>query len=343
MVELRHLPAANYPERFFEVELRKVTRLRGDLLLNDDAVRAYLAQVAPVPFAADVTNGVRIATFLRDRGLPEPIQLRLEGNEAPITRPLRDVITFSEKVQDPISEVEFVELLGQDGEVDAYGWIADLQYLGAVPRSAGFGGIRLRSGNIQVGSEHILSPLFVEPRFAGWVLGELHVVSHRIVPNGRRDEFEASVHYAHLQDEICILTKRLTQSIRERSISRNRVRRIQEHLGHADQWLAEAKARVLPVMIRNKIRELVTTDLANAKKHLAKLPEGHAVEAALSQRIKSAESLERRVLKGVAKIGRPSAQDKAIDAAVSAILEHATSPALGLSLSKKVLEAFDVE
>ncbi|EQD46693.1 hypothetical protein B1A_14512, partial [mine drainage metagenome] len=134
VVDVRKLPGEGYPNRFFEVELRKVTRLRGDLLLNDDSIRAYLAQVAPVPFHPDFRFGPQIAAFLRDRGVREPVDVRLAGDEEPIYHRVRDVIAFSEKHVDMVHSVELFEFLGQEGDVEAFGWILEHGYFGAVPR-----------------------------------------------------------------------------------------------------------------------------------------------------------------------------------------------------------------
>ncbi|MBK7686467.1 MAG: hypothetical protein IPJ25_11055 [Rhodocyclaceae bacterium] len=49
--------AADKSERFFEVEMRKVARLRNDLLMNEQLIRLYLAQVAPVSFHPDFAHG----------------------------------------------------------------------------------------------------------------------------------------------------------------------------------------------------------------------------------------------------------------------------------------------
>src|SRR5262249_51619944 len=42
--------APSFPPRFFEVELRRVVRIKNDVLLNSDTVAAYLSHIAPVPF-----------------------------------------------------------------------------------------------------------------------------------------------------------------------------------------------------------------------------------------------------------------------------------------------------
>ena len=50
-VQVRRTDGKNWPRHFFEVELRGVSRLRNDWLLNPAVIEEYLSQVAPLPFA----------------------------------------------------------------------------------------------------------------------------------------------------------------------------------------------------------------------------------------------------------------------------------------------------
>lgn len=340
-VETRKLPVEGLPSRFFEVELRKVTRLRGDLLLNDDDVRSYLSQVAPVPFHPEFSLGEKIASHLRERGIREAVNVRLTGEAEPIYHRARDRIEFGEKHTDVIQAVEFLEFLGQDGEVEAFGWVLDHAYLGAVPRRLGLAGVRLRTGNIQVGDERILAHLYAEPRFASWAIGDIHIESKAVLPNARRDEFEASVAYAHLQDELTIFLKRISQTIRDRSLVRNHVRKAQAALTLADQWLDQVKGKDVPYAVLQRIRAIVEQRIGEAQLHLNKVA-GESTEAAqLRHRIGTVAGRRTKLLKDDDPVrGRRSAQDKAIDIAITVILEHAVTPTAGLTMSRRVLNAF---
>jgi len=44
-------------------------------------------------------------------------------------------------------------------------------------------------GNIQLGDAHLLDFCYREPRFNGYVIGEVHVDCHDLIPNSRRDDF----------------------------------------------------------------------------------------------------------------------------------------------------------
>lgn len=341
-IEVRKLPAEGQPTRFFEVELRKVARLRGDLLLNDDNVRSYLSQVAPVPFHPEFSLGAKIAAHLREQGIREPIQIRLAGDAEPIYHRARDHIEFGEKHKDAIQSVEFLEFLGQDGEVEAFGWILDHAYLGAVPRRLGLGGIRLRTGNIQVGDQQILAHLYPEPRFASWAIGDIHIESKAVLPNARRDEFEASVAYAYLQDEFTIFLKRIAQTIRDRSLVRNRIRKAHAALALADQWLDQVKGKDVPHAVLQRIRVIVEQRIGEAQQHLDKVASESAEAAQLRHRIGTTAGRRTKLLKDEDPArGRRSAQDKAIDVAIAVILEHAATPTAGLTMSRRVLSAFE--
>lgn len=340
-VEIRKLPAEGQPPRFFEVEMCKVARLRGDLLLNEDYVRSYLSQVAPVPFHPEFSLGDKIASHLRERGIREPILVRLAGDEEPIYHRARDHIEFGEKHKDVVQSVEFLEFLGQDGDVEAFGWVLDHAYLGAVPRRLGLGGIRLRTGNIQVGDEHILAHLYPEPRFASWSIGDIHIESKAVLPNARRDEFEASVAYAYLQDEFTIFLKRIAQTIRDRSLVRNRIRKAQAALAFADQWLDQVKDKDVPHAVLQRIRTIVEERIGEAQQHLDKVASESAEAAQLRHRIGTTAGRRTKLLKDEdPSRGRRSAQDKAIDVAIAVILEHAATPTAGLAMSRRVLSAF---
>jgi hypothetical protein len=52
--------------------------------------------------------------------------------------------------------------------------------------------IRLRKCNIQIGFEDFLDRYFPEPRSNGYMIGEIHLVSDRILPNGDRNGLDVS-------------------------------------------------------------------------------------------------------------------------------------------------------
>jgi molecular chaperone HtpG len=66
--------------------------------------------------------------------------------------------------------------------------------------------------------------LFTEVRFNSWVVGELHVLDDRILPNGRRDHFEQNTHFNNLLGQLRPITQDLSRRCRQSSIRRNVLR-----------------------------------------------------------------------------------------------------------------------
>ena len=57
-------------------------------------------------------------------------------------------------------------------------------------------------------------------RFNAWSVGELHIIDPRIVPNGRRDHFEQSVHFHNLLTHLTPVAREITRRCRTSSIQR---------------------------------------------------------------------------------------------------------------------------
>lgn len=222
VVDVRVVPAGEEPPRFFEVEIGRIVRQRGDRLLDPTAVEAYIAQVAPVPFSSQFRHGRAIADALRAAGPLGEFYVTIDGGE-PITRPHRDVIPLGAS-ETEIRDLAVVELPGLDGGLAAVGWFAHHDYKGAIPATALVKGVRVRMGNIQIGDQSILEQIFPENRFNSWTIGEVHILDRRIVPNGRRDEFEANAHYANLVNQLSPVGRDVARRCRTSSTLRSKLR-----------------------------------------------------------------------------------------------------------------------
>lgn len=222
VVDVRVLPAGDEALRFFEVEIGRIVRQRGDRLLDQAAVEAYLAQIAPVPFSSEFRHGPAIVEALRAAGPLGELVVTVDGGE-PITRPHRDTIPLGASDTE-IHELTLMELPGMDGGLAAVAWFAHHDYKGAIPAAALVKGVRVRVGNIQVGDHTILEQIFPESRFNSWTVGEVHVLDRRIVPNGRRDEFEANAHYASLVNQLSPVGRDVARRCRTSSTLRSKLR-----------------------------------------------------------------------------------------------------------------------
>jgi molecular chaperone HtpG len=227
-VQVRRRNNKSDPDHFFEVEMRGVSRLRNDWLLNPAVIEEYLAQVAPLPFCPKFKFAGDIAALLKnDAGLTN-IMLKVAGNTSPTFRPHRDSFDTAGGT-DNFQELQSVRIPASDGGTAAIGWVLHHGYKGAVPNST-LKGLRLRSGNIQVGGNSILEDLFTETRFNSWCVGEIHVVDSRIIPNGRRDQYEQNVHYTNLINHLSPVAREISTRCRQSSIRRNALRQFErEH------------------------------------------------------------------------------------------------------------------
>lgn len=330
------LPGAEYPEHFFEVELRKLLRVKNDVLLNEEAVRAFLSQVAPVPFDPDFKLGSKISGFLESNGVRAPVRIMLEDGNGLVYHRARNSFPISPKVNDEFRDVEFFEHRNSDNEVLAFGWTLDHAYAGAVNRRLGLGGVRLRHGNIQVGDEQILTWLFPEARFVQWAVGDIHIAHAKIIPNGRRDDFEHTAQYSQLHEELRELARKITSVIRERSEQRTKLKKVQLALQYAHAWHDEAlRANGVPLAVASA--ERAAYFVAEAMKAMGKLGDtvpgrDHALELAVrmqAETMKWATSNARRI-KDV------NAMQKA---ALLAILRSSVKPEAVMPLAVDVLQA----
>jgi hypothetical protein len=206
-IEKRTLSSTGFPSHFFEVELRNVVRHRDDRLLNTADISRYLSQVAPVPFHPEFRFGEDIHAFLVSNGVNlTPLRIDIVG-EGMVYRPHRNEVSIGTKKL-AITGLEHSTTLDRGGNVAALTWVLHHEYLGTIPRGTLVNGWRLRSGDIQIGSNDILEDLFPETRFNGWMIAETHVLDKKIVPNGRRDNFEQSAHFSDLLTRLSPRTSR---------------------------------------------------------------------------------------------------------------------------------------
>ncbi len=220
VVELRRIPAASFPERFFEVELRGIIRHRNDQLLSVPAISSYLSQVAPVPFREDFPFRDKILRHIDPHLRLGDVQIRIGEGSDPVFRPHSMGMEIGVGVLDPFTDVELLNIDGIDGETACVGWVLHHGYTGALPAACNVRGLRARCGNIQIGDDRMFEELFPEARFNGWSVGEVHVIDPRIIPNGRRDHFEQSVHFDNLLTHLAPVAREITRRCRTSSIQR---------------------------------------------------------------------------------------------------------------------------
>ncbi|MER9337034.1 ATP-binding protein [Mesorhizobium sp. M0213] len=285
---LRKRPIGDFPDRFFEVELRGVVRLRSDKLMNPAAVDEYLGQVAPVPFAPEFSFAAEIRDALAPVVALGELEIHIEGSDRPVFRPHRDILTPTGHPSIHFNQLSVSTISSIDGELAAVVWVLHHNYEGALPNAVGVKGLRLRSGNVQIGENNLLEELFPEMRFNAWAVGEIHVVDRKIVPNGRRDHFEQNAHYHNLTNQLSPIAREIAHLCRTSSIKRNWLREIelqknvveevvdvlsQGAIGPAERARHHAKAEDSFSRIQKALQQkvFVAEDIADQSAHIDSL------------------------------------------------------------------------
>ena len=183
---------------FFAVELFDVSSFSD--LLNIDTVRSYISQVAPLPYKTrKFFYSSDLHRFLSDNGYNVeefPVFVGESASELePIYKPNahRYHADRNKKKNDEILSLRTYQVVIDD-ELYALGWYGICNWLGFLSEQE-ISGIRVRKGNILIGDNRTLNSIFKEPRFNGWTQGELFVVTDRLIPNARRDDFEQNEAY----------------------------------------------------------------------------------------------------------------------------------------------------
>jgi molecular chaperone HtpG len=268
-VQVRRIDGKGWPEHFFEAELRSVPRLRNDCLLNPSLVEEYLSQVAPLPFAPEFRFAEHIAAILKTHVGLTNITLKVGGKSDPTFRPHRDSFEISGG-SDTFQELQTIHIPAADGNgTAAVGWVLHHGYKGAVPKT-NVKGLRLRSGNIQVGTNGILEDLFIESRFNSWCVGEIHVLDARIIPNGRRDHYEQNVHYTNLINQLSPLAREISTRCRQSSIRRNWLRQFERQKDQVKRDLEIMRQGSLSAPERNVFASQVDHVLQKMENALSK-------------------------------------------------------------------------
>lgn len=264
-VEVERIVGGRFPEHFFWVSVEGVHRHAAGALLNRETVRSYISEVCPVPIDKSFPFVTEVGRLFTDIGMPLELTVSLSDDEGPICRPLGHELRLSRHRTDYYRSFEEVRVSALDrSTVAAVGWIAHTSYLGALPAKLGIRGVRVRAGNIQIGGEGVFDHLFDQDRFNRWCVGEIHITDKRIVPNGRRDYFEASPHLRNLENHLAVLFRGIAGRCRLASKNRNALRRLEAAVDDMEHWyrlvssgwLAHDDAMMLAAQVRDRVGQL---------------------------------------------------------------------------------------
>ena len=199
-------------KHFFRVELIDIVGT-NNVLLDVDKVRNYLSFVAPVDYKYSLGfKGLQNKILEHAAKLDFKIasyNILVDGEY--LYKPYKSNFRTTHNGADEIFDIHFRDFY--DGTDDdnkkliAWSWIGLSNFKGVIDQTNGtpdnvMRGIRLRTGNIQIGDEEALKHLFSEARGTNYFIGEVHAVDKNLIPNARRDYLEENPAYKTLEAEI---------------------------------------------------------------------------------------------------------------------------------------------
>lgn len=174
-------------EHFFRIEMIDIVETDKDLL-DEKKVIDYLSFVAPVEY--DSAFGFQKNIHKYAAGLNFHIsEYNINVNGEQLVKPYKTTFKAGGS-NDEIFDLDFQAFTNTAGDLIAWSWVGLSTFKGVINSSENMRGIRLRAGNIQLGDESALQPLFPKgERGTNYFIGEVHAVDKGLIPNGRRDYF----------------------------------------------------------------------------------------------------------------------------------------------------------
>ena len=338
-VRVETLPGDGWPDHFFDVEVTGIARHAAGLVLNKEAVRAYIGEVCPVPISPTFPFKSEIEGVLENDGASFELDVFLNGETEPVTRRFGDEISLQGDRKVRFTECERFEIPALDRSTSAaIGWIAHSSYSGMILQDAGVRGFRARVGNIQIGDEAVFEHLFPEDRFNRWCIGELHIVDSRILPNSRRDYFEPGPHVRNLENQLRAVFRGIASRCRKSSTVRNAERRYLSAMCEVEEAYELAASGYLPLENARSLVEKTLNQIEDIKKGVDILGSDTKID------LENLEFLEKKLINFNRHHGRPTtkgiprSERKTYRKVFQAIAEMSDSPRTAKALIEAVLE-----
>lgn len=183
----------NEESHYFKVKLVEVSNPE---LLDVKNIQDYLSMVAPVPLPPSFLFRKKIYDEIKKENINID-EYYIFINTDILTKGYTTSFYESNqpgKVYDEVFDIEFFKINGHNNEMLAWGWYGVSKFDKQIPASTNISrGLRLRKGNIQIGSENTLVKLHKESRGNFYFIGEIHALHQDLVPNSRRDYFNENI------------------------------------------------------------------------------------------------------------------------------------------------------
>ena len=246
---------------YFKVIMRDISK-ESSSLLNIDDIRGYLSFVSPVPYDSHFMFCNLILDHAKEIGVKiDEYPIYIEDEQ--IFKNYRSKIYRNNKTHDEIKTIDFKEFYDDNDNLLAWMWFGISSLDGQMKIENIQRGVRLRKGNIQIGTSRALHDqgLFPDRRANEYFIGEVHAIHPDLIPNARRDYFNEnitrSVFEASLKKFFIILWKLCNVASDDRSA----YKRIQSYHEAIEDYSEKEKYGFRG----NKERNTLTTELENKK------------------------------------------------------------------------------
>lgn len=191
-------------KHYFEVEMIDINRENTDLL-NEKRIKEYLNFVAPVPYKNTFILRSSIYVHARDIGcVIDEYCVQINGQQIfkEYTTKIKEQSGANLKNYDDISKLEFKDFYDEDGHLLAWMWYGLSRFEKSIPKVNQMRGLRVRSGNIQIGNDDVVQNLFKENRGNYYFVGEIFAEDDKLIPNSQRNYFNENETRVKFEDEL---------------------------------------------------------------------------------------------------------------------------------------------
>lgn len=191
------------------------------------------------------------------------------------TTKLKEQSGASLKNYDEISKLEFKDFRDTEGNLIAWMWVGLSRFEKQIPKVNAMRGLRVRSANIQLGNDDVLTDLFKETRGNYYFVGEVFAVDKRLVPNSQRDYFNENETRVLFEDLLRVYFFDVLHKLYyEANRVKNDYKRQEEYLAVVSEYQKKEKSGFVNEEERQKLQfdiEKAKRSAEEARKRLDKL------------------------------------------------------------------------
>ena len=212
----------------FQVTLENIDP-KLDAFLDLAQLETYLCQVAPVEFDSQrFVFAPKIQKWAKEHGLCMPTVKMViktsDGIERQVFKPYCG--RYKTKRDNYEIQIRDVQFFPPDLSTDSpafWMWYGDSDLLGMFGDDR-VAGIRFRRNNIAIGGPERMAEIFPgnEGRLNAWTIGEVHVLTDGVIPNARRDGFEATDAWVDVKDQLAPFVRNHCKACHDASAAKSR-------------------------------------------------------------------------------------------------------------------------